>query len=53
MGEPDLAAVGALLAEPARAKVLLALLDGRSLPASHLASEAGIAATPEHSPALA
>jgi DNA-binding transcriptional ArsR family regulator len=43
MGEPDLAAVGALLAEPARAKVLLALLDGRSLPASLLASEAGIA----------
>src|SRR5205823_4318643 len=49
MGEPDLAAVGALLAEPARAKVLLALLDGRSLPATHLASEAGIAAsTPSH-----
>jgi DNA-binding transcriptional ArsR family regulator len=45
MGEPDLAAVGALLAEPARAKVLLALLDGRSLPASLLASEAGIAAS--------
>jgi DNA-binding transcriptional ArsR family regulator len=43
MGEPDLAAVGALIAEPARAKVLLALLDGRSLPASLLASEAGIA----------
>jgi DNA-binding transcriptional ArsR family regulator len=43
IGEPDLAAVGALLAEPARAKVLLALLDGRSLPASLLASEAGIA----------
>jgi DNA-binding transcriptional ArsR family regulator len=45
MGEPDLAGVGALLAEPARAKVLLALLDGRSLPASLLASEAGIAAS--------
>ena len=45
MGEADLAAVGALLAEPARAKVLLALLDGRSLPASLLASEAGIAAS--------
>jgi len=45
MGEPDLAAVGALLAEPARAKVLLALLDGRALPASLLASEAGIAAS--------
>jgi len=38
----DLASVGALLAEPARAKVLLALGDGRSLPASVLASEAGV-----------
>jgi DNA-binding transcriptional ArsR family regulator len=45
IGEPDLAAVGALLAEPARAKVLLALVDGRSLPASLLASEAGVAAS--------
>jgi DNA-binding transcriptional ArsR family regulator len=42
-GDSDLASVGALLAEPARAKVLLALADGRSLPASVLASEAGIA----------
>ena len=41
-GDADLAAVGALLAEPARAKVLLALGDGRSLPASVLASEAGV-----------
>jgi DNA-binding transcriptional ArsR family regulator len=39
----DLASVGALLAEPARAKVLLVLGDGRSLPASMLASEAGVA----------
>lgn len=38
----DLASVGALLAEPARAKVLLALGDGRSLPATMLASEAGV-----------
>ena len=38
----DLASVGALLAVPARAKVLLALGDGRSLPASVLASEAGV-----------
>jgi DNA-binding transcriptional ArsR family regulator len=44
-GDTDLAAVGALLAEPARAKVLLALGDGRSLPASVLASEAGVAAS--------
>lgn len=42
-GETDLAAVGALLAEPARAKVLLALADGRALAASVLAREAGIA----------
>ena len=44
-GDADLAAVGALLAEPARAKVLLALADGRSLAASVLASEAGVAAS--------
>jgi DNA-binding transcriptional ArsR family regulator len=44
-GEADLAAVGALLAEPARAKVLLALADGRSLAASVLAAEAGVAAS--------
>jgi DNA-binding transcriptional ArsR family regulator len=36
------AAVAALYAEPARAKVLLALSDGRSLPASRLATEAGV-----------
>lgn len=41
----DVASVGALLAEPARARVLLALGDGRSLPASMLASEAGVAAS--------
>lgn len=45
MGEMDLAAVGAVLAEPARARVLLALADGRSLPASLLAAEAGVAAS--------
>jgi DNA-binding transcriptional ArsR family regulator len=42
-GDADLAAVGALLAEPARARILLALGDGRALPASVLASEAGVA----------
>jgi DNA-binding transcriptional ArsR family regulator len=42
-GDADLAAVGELLAEPARARVLLALVDGRSLPASVLAAEAGVA----------
>jgi DNA-binding transcriptional ArsR family regulator len=45
VGDADLASVGALLAEPARAKVLLALSDGRSLPASMLAAEAGVAAS--------
>jgi DNA-binding transcriptional ArsR family regulator len=44
-GDTDLAAVGALLAEPARARVLLALGDGRSLAASVLASEAGVSAS--------
>jgi DNA-binding transcriptional ArsR family regulator len=44
-GDTDIAAVGALLAEPARAKVLLALADGRSLAASVLAGEAGVAAS--------
>jgi DNA-binding transcriptional ArsR family regulator len=42
-GDVDLAAVGAVLAEPARAKVLLALVDGRTLAASVLAEEAGVA----------
>ena len=42
-GDANLAAVGALLAEPARARVLLALTDGRSLAASVLAAEAGVA----------
>jgi DNA-binding transcriptional ArsR family regulator len=42
-GDADLAAVAALVAEPARARILLALGDGRSLPASVLAAEAGVA----------
>lgn len=37
--------MGAVLAEPARAKTLLALADGRSLAASVLAAEAGVAAS--------
>jgi DNA-binding transcriptional ArsR family regulator len=45
IGDADLASVGALLAEPARAKVLLALGDGRELAASVLAAEAGVAAS--------
>jgi DNA-binding transcriptional ArsR family regulator len=49
-GDADLAAVGAVLADRARARILLALGDGRSLPASVLATEAGVApsTTSEH-----
>jgi DNA-binding transcriptional ArsR family regulator len=45
VGDADLAAVGTLFAEPARARVLLALGDGRELPASMLAAEAGVSAS--------
>jgi DNA-binding transcriptional ArsR family regulator len=41
-GDADIAAVGSLLAEPSRCQVLLALDDGRALPASLLAAEAGV-----------
>jgi DNA-binding transcriptional ArsR family regulator len=41
-GDPDIAALASLLADPARCTVLLALDDGRALPASVLADEAGI-----------
>jgi len=41
-GDADLAAVGALLADRARTRILLALADGRALPAGVLASEAGV-----------
>lgn len=44
-GFADVAAVAALLADPTRARVLLALADGRQLPASVLAAEAGVAAS--------
>jgi DNA-binding transcriptional ArsR family regulator len=44
-GDADLASIGALLGEPARARVLQALGDGRELPASMLASEAGVSAS--------
>ena len=43
-GDVDLAAVGALLADSGRCRVLLALDDGRALPASRLAMEAGVTA---------
>ena len=41
-GDADIAALGALFADPARCSVLLALDDGRALPASVLAEEAGV-----------
>lgn len=44
-GDVDLAAAGVLLADASRARILLALGDGRSLCASMLASEAGISAS--------
>jgi DNA-binding transcriptional ArsR family regulator len=44
-GDIDIARIGALVADPARAKILLALGDGRALPASVLADEAGVAAS--------
>lgn len=44
-GDSDIAAVAAVIGEPARARVLMALGDGRALPASVLAAEAGVAAS--------
>lgn len=43
-GEPDLAAVATAFADPRRIRILLALADGRALPAGRLAEEAGVAA---------
>ncbi|HLH13191.1 MAG TPA: helix-turn-helix transcriptional regulator [Solirubrobacteraceae bacterium] len=43
LGDADVAALASVLSEPARARVLLALADGRALPASVLAAEAGVA----------
>ena len=42
-GDADIAVVARLMAEPARARILTALGDGRALAASVLASEAGVA----------
>ncbi|WP_157117216.1 ArsR/SmtB family transcription factor [Nocardia vaccinii] len=44
-GYADVASVGALLADATRARVLISLADGRALPASVLAAEAGVAAS--------
>ncbi|MDP9844074.1 ArsR/SmtB family transcription factor [Streptosporangium lutulentum] len=41
-GDTDIAMIGALVADPGRCRILLALDDGRALPASHLAAEAGV-----------
>lgn len=43
-GDVDIARTAALFADPARVRVLAALADGRALPASVLASEAGLSA---------
>ncbi len=44
-GDADLAAVGSLIADRSRCRILLALADGRCLPASMLATEAGVRAS--------
>src|ERR1700761_1042874 len=41
-GDSDIAAIGALVADRGRCRILLALGDGRALPASRLADEAGV-----------
>ncbi|MGB7797815.1 MAG: helix-turn-helix transcriptional regulator [Pseudonocardiaceae bacterium] len=45
LGDADVARVAALIGDRARARVLMALVDGRALPASVLAAEAGVAAS--------
>jgi DNA-binding transcriptional ArsR family regulator len=42
--DADLTAVAPLVGEPSRARILLALMDGRALPASMLAAEVGLSA---------
>lgn len=43
-GDADLASVAAAIADPARARILLALAEGRALPSSELSAEAGVSA---------
>lgn len=45
VAQPDLAAVAGAFADPRRLRVLMALADGRALPAGRLAQEAGVAAS--------
>ncbi len=47
VGDADIAAVAALFADPARCAVLLALDDGRALPASVLAKRPASPAPPQ------
>lgn len=44
-GHVDISAPARLFADPARSRLLMALADGRALPAGRLASEAGVAAS--------
>jgi DNA-binding transcriptional ArsR family regulator len=44
-GDADIATIAAVLADPSRDRMLMALGDGRALPASVLADEAGVAAS--------
>src|SRR4051812_46358517 len=41
--DADIASVGSLLGDPARCRIVLALADGRALPASVLAAELHVA----------
>lgn len=43
LGDVEISEIGSLLADRARCRVLMALNDGRALPASVLANEAGVA----------
>jgi DNA-binding transcriptional ArsR family regulator len=44
-GDSDITPIAAALADPARSRILMALGDGRALPATVLADEAGVAAS--------
>ena len=44
-GDADIARISALIGEPSRARVLMALSDGRALPAGMRACEAGVSAS--------
>ncbi len=44
-GDADIARTSALIGDPSRARVLMALADGRALPAGMLAGEAGVSAS--------